>query len=134
MESAAQQSRVAWQPLTPCGVAAFAKASTSRLLLVQLMMAGLVAALVVWFVASTWFSTIRAAIDHLPAQGEIRAGQLGWGAESPQLLADSRFLAIVVALRHTGQTRTPAHIQVEFGKTDLWGYSLFGALQLPYPR
>ena len=133
MLSSDQQPAVAWQPLTPRGVAAFAMASTKRLLLVQSIVAAVIAALVVWFVASTWFSTVRSAIDHLPAQGEIRSGQLHWAAESPQLLADSRFLALGVDLQHTGQTRTPAHIQVEFAKTDFRIYSLFGCLPLAYP-
>ena len=133
MESTEQHAAFAWQPLTPRGVAAFAMASAKHLLLVQLMVAALVAALVVWFAASTWFSSIRLAIEHLPAQGEIRSGQLHWGAESPQVLADSRFLALSVDLAHTGQTRTPAHIQVEFAKTDFRIYSLFGCLPWSYP-
>src|SRR5215831_1390432 len=60
-----------WLPLTPRGVAAFARASWWRLLLVQFIFATLVAAAVVWFLDTAWFPTIHNAIRKLPARGEI---------------------------------------------------------------
>jgi hypothetical protein len=128
------QPSFAWQPFTPRGIAAFARASLGRLLLVQFITALLVATAVTWFVRNSWFPTISAAIDSLPAQGSIQAGRLNWGAASPQLLAENRFLAIAVDLAHQGQARSPAHIQVEFGAAGVWIYSLFGCLQASYPK
>src|SRR5579859_4979404 len=102
MESSADQRPFAWQPLTPRGVAAFADATFGRLFLFQGVVAALSALVVVWFVATHWFPTIKGGIDRLPAHGSIQAGQLNWGGDSPRLLAESRFLALVIDLQHGG--------------------------------
>jgi hypothetical protein len=94
----------------------------------------LVAGTVVWFLATDWFPTISAAIEHLPEQGAIQSGRLSWSGPSPQSLAESRFLGVAVDLSHSGQTRSPAHLHVELGQTDMRVYSLFGFLTAPYPR
>jgi len=124
---------LAWEPLTPPGVAAFAGASLRRLWFVQLVFALCAAAVVVWFLKTAWFPTVGAAIQALPEQGEIRAGRLDWPATSPQLLAEGNFLAFMVDLEHEGQVRSPAHVQVEFGRNDIYLFSLLGYQQLPYP-
>ena len=134
MEAAENQRPFAWQPLTPYGVSVFAGATAGRLWFVQFLVATLAALLVVWFVNTDWFPTIRAAIERLPAQGSIQSSQLNWSGDSPLSLAESRFLALVVDLQHSGQMRSPAHLQVEFGKADIWVYSLFGRLEVPYPK
>ena len=53
--SASAESPIAWEPLTPRGVAAFARARLSRLLLVQFVIASLAAAAVVWFLSDGLF-------------------------------------------------------------------------------
>ena len=133
METSGELRPVAWCPLTPRGVAAFAGATFGRLWLVQLGVALIAAATVAWVLDSAWVPTISQAIEHLPQQGQISSGRLAWAAESPQLLAESRFLAIAVDLEHGAQTRSAAHVQAEFGKTDVRFYSLFGCLPLAYP-
>jgi hypothetical protein len=134
MTTAAARYRVAWQPLTFRGVAAFAHASVWRLLLVQLIVAVLVAAATVWFLDTAWFPTVRAAIQQLPAQGEIRTGRLNWPGTSPQSLAGGGFLAFTVDLEHRGERRSPADVQVEFGRNNLYLISLAGFAVLDYPR
>jgi len=134
MSTSDDKPQIAWQPLTSRGVAAFARASLRRLLIVQLIVALLAAGTAVWFLHECWFPTIAEAIRGLPAQGEIRAGNLDWTAPSPARLAEGRFLAITVDLTHTGEARSPAHIQVEFGQTNFTAYSLLGSFQSPYPR
>ena len=124
----------AWQPLTPRGVAAFAGAPLARLLLVQLVVAVLAAAAVVWFLDAAWFPTVRAAIRQLPARGEIRAGRLDWAGDSPRTLAEGKFLAITVDLDHSGKARSPAHVQVEFGRNNVRILSLLGYAERSYPR
>jgi hypothetical protein len=125
----------AWQPLTPRGAAAFAGAPLRRLLLIQLAAAAVAAMVVAWFLQVAWFPTIRAAARQLPAHGEIRGGRLlDWAGESPRVLADGRFLAFAVDLDHGGSVRSPAHFQVEFGRTDIRCYSLLGFVACPYPR
>ena len=126
-------SPVAWEPLTPRGVAAFARATTGRLLVVQLLVALCVAATVVWFLFDAWCPTIREAIKHLPDEGEIRAAQMNWHGDSPRLLAEATFLAVSVDLDHSGEFRSPAHVQVEFGRKKIFIYSLLGHAELDYP-
>lgn len=124
--------RFAWEPLTPPGVAAFAGASWGRLWSVQFLVALLAATTLVWFLKTAWFPVIRTAIRELPAQGEILDGKLS-GPTTPQLLAENRFLAFVVDLEHEGQVRSPAHVQVEFGRSDVQFFSLLGYAQFAYP-
>jgi hypothetical protein len=101
------------------------------LLLVQFMFALLAAAAVVWFLDTAWFPTIRAAILQLPATGKISDGKLVWSGDNPVRLAESRFLALAVDLKHEGGARSPAHVQVEFGEADLEFRSLLG--YVPWP-
>jgi len=123
----------AWDPLTPQGVAAFASARLRRLLLVQLIVALLVGGTVAWLLHDAYFPTINAAIAQLPAEGEIRSGKLDWREKSPQLLAEGRFLALSVDLEHTGEIRSPAHVQFELGRTYLLLRSLLGYTVVDYP-
>ena len=123
-----------WQPLTPSGVAAFANASMGRLFLVQFAAAALIAASLVWFLATDWFPSIRAAIHRLPARGEIRAGRLDWADESPQTLSQGHFLAFTVDLNHEDRLHLPTHVQVEFGRDSVRIYTLFGCAESGYPR
>jgi len=129
-----QAQRTAWQPLTPRGAAAFSRAPLGRLLLVQFVFALLAAVAVVWFLRTAWFPTIHEAIRHLPDQGEIRSGKLYWPDASPESLAEGHFLAFVVDNDHTGTLRSPAQIQVEFGRNDVFFHSLAGYREWPYPK
>jgi hypothetical protein len=123
----------AWLPLAPRGVAAFGGASLVRLLVVQLVFALLIATAASWFVSTRWFPVIRAAIQQMPARGAIQSGRLDWRGEPAQLLAEGDFLALAVDLNHDRQIHSPAHVQVEFGRTDLRIISLFGYWEWPYP-
>ena len=123
----------AWEPLTPLGVAAFARARLRRLLLVQFIVALLVGGTVAWLLRDAYFPTIGAAIAQLPLEGEIRSGKMDWRGESPQLLAEGKFLAFSVDLEHVGEIRSPAHVQLEFGKTNLLLHSLLGYAAVDYP-
>ena len=134
MSASDDSAQMAWQPLTARGVAAFAGAPLGRLLLVQLIAALLAAGTVVWFLQSCWFPAIGDAIRAMPAQGELRAGNLDWTGPSPATLAEGQFLAIAVDLDHTGEVRSPAQVQVEFGRADFKVYSIFGSWRGAYPH
>jgi hypothetical protein len=41
---------------------------------------------------------------------------------------------LVVDLDHSGEARSPAHVQVEFGRTDCLVFSLLGYVRAAYPR
>jgi len=118
------KSTFAWEPLTPRGVAAFARAKLGRLLLVQFMVALLVAASVVWFFDDGCFPTISTAIQKLPADGEIRSGKLDWHGDPSKLLAEGKFLAFDVDLAHSGQIHSTSDVQIEFGGDSIRVFSL----------
>ena len=123
----------AWEPLTPRGVAAFARAPLWRLLLVQLFVALLAAAAVVWFLRQEWFPAVRSAIQQMPDQGEIRGGQLDWPGDSPVKLRENHFLGLAVDLKHSGQLDYESQLQLEFGRRDLRVQALPGYTVIPYP-
>jgi hypothetical protein len=134
MEASGKRSSPAWQPVTPRGVAAFANAPLGRLLLVQFAVALLAAIAVVWFMRADWFPVVTQALSHVPEQGQVRAQYLDWAGPSPTTLAENRYLALTVDLKHEGQARSPAHLQVEFGRSDFRIISLFGFCDRAYPR
>jgi hypothetical protein len=134
MEEPAGKPLLGWQPLTRRGVAAFAPASVGRLLVVQFMVALLAAGTMVWFLRCAWCPVISEAISRLPAQGAISAGVLDWPGEAAVRLAENHFLALVVDPAHGGAIRSPAHLQVEFGRNDVEIISLGGYVRIPYQR
>jgi uncharacterized membrane protein YgdD (TMEM256/DUF423 family) len=131
--SAFTEPAFAWEPITPRGVAAFARASFERLFVVQALVALLAAAAVVWTLSDGIFPTIDRAIAQLPDAGEIHSGRLDWRDDSPLLLAEGRILAISVDLDHSGTLRSPADFQFEFGRDSLRIFSLFGVGEVFYP-
>jgi hypothetical protein len=131
--SAPAKSTFAWEPLTPRGVAAFAHAKLGRLLLVQFIVALLAAVSVVWFFDDGCFPTISAAIQKLPADGEIRSGKLDWRGDPAQLLAEGKFLAFDVDLNHSSQIHSTADVQIEFGADSIRVFSLLGYTEFFYP-
>ena len=114
--SAFTEPAFAWQPITPRGVAAFARASFERLFVMQSVAALLGAATVVWLLSDGIYPTINAAIGKLPEAGQIHSGKLEWREDSPVLLAEGRILALSVDLEHGGALRSPADFQFEFGR------------------
>ncbi|HWV99859.1 MAG TPA: hypothetical protein VNZ64_09230 [Candidatus Acidoferrum sp.] len=133
MDAPDQKKTFAWQPLTPRGVAAFASASLARLLCVQCLVALAAAGIVVWFLHTAWFPPVINAIRQLPDRGQIQRGLLDSPAPSPSVLAQGRFLAFSLDLQHEGNARPPAHLLVEFGRSDFKVFSLLGYLQSRYP-
>jgi hypothetical protein len=127
------KSTFAWEPFTPRGVAAFAHASFGRLLLVQIIVALIAAASVVWFLDDSVFPVVKTAIQNLPDAGEIRSAKLEWRGDSPKLLAEGRFLALDVDLNHSGKINSTADVQIEFGKETIWSSALLGYTEIPYP-
>ena len=131
--SAFAEPTFAWEPITPRGVAAFARASFERLFIVQAIFAVIAAAAVVWFLKDGIFPTIDTAIGALPDSGEISVGRLSWQGDSPVLLAEGNVLAFMVDLEHGGSIRSPADFQFEFGRDSLRVLTLFGEAEFNYP-
>ena len=131
--NALREPTFAWEPLTPRGVAAFARASFERLFIVQSIFALLAAAAVVWCLSDGIFPVIAAAMDQLPDSGSIHGGKLDWRDDSPVMLAEGKILAISVDVEHGGALRSPADFQFEFGRDNLRIYSPFGEAYVDYP-
>ena len=127
------EPQFAWEPVTPRGVAVFARASWERLLVVQSLVAVLAVAAVLWLLVDGLFPTIEAAINNLPGTGEMRNAALDWRGDDPVLLAEGKILAFTVDLEHGGVLRSPADFQFEFGKKSVRIFSLFGETELAYP-
>lgn len=128
-----ERTQLAWLPLTPRSVAAFAHARVGRLLLVQFIVGLLCASVVGWFLYNECFPTVGAAIEKLPTEGSIHSAQLDWRGPSPQMLAEGSVLAFTVDLDHTGGLRPAADVQLEFGKRDYRVRSLLGIVDGKYP-
>ena len=124
----------AWEPLTPRGVAAFARAAPGRLLLAQFLVALLAAGVVAWFFQRDWFPVVRAACRALPATGEVRDGRWNSPETGPVQLAGNHYLALTLDADHAGQLGREAHLLIEIGREDVRCVSLLGYLQFPYPK
>ncbi len=125
---------VAWLPLTPRGVAAFATAGVRRLLLVQLVVASLAAATLVWFLHVAWFPVVGDAIRQLPDEGVIRGGKLESPAAPIEPSLDRGFLSLTVEPGSRTEPNPYSDLQVKFR---LEGYQICGALGcafVAYPR
>ena len=108
--------RQAWQPFTPRGVAAFALATLTRLVLVQLAVAALVAFALLWYLRVAWSPVVTESIQHLPEAGVIQRGELIYGGEPLARLAENKRLALVVDLAGTREAGHVADLEIVFEK------------------
>ena len=131
--NASKEPAFAWEPITPRGVAAFARTSFERLFVVQAVVALLGAFAVVWVLSKGVYPTVNAAIAELPDSGQIHSGKLEWRDDSPVMLAEGKILAFSVDLEHGGALRSPADFQFEFGLDSVRIFSLFGETEMNYP-
>lgn len=125
----------AWQPLTPHGVAAFARATWSRLFLVEWIVALVVAAALIWFLGTEYSPVITAATQQLPEDAVLKQGMLN--GLNPGPLANGKYFALIVDLDETGEFGRTADVQLEFGRTNFYLSSqlssVLGYLQFDYP-
>jgi hypothetical protein len=127
--------RQAWQPFTPRGVAAFARATFTRLVLVQLSVAGLVACIVLWFVAVQWFPVVEQAVRAMPGTIVIRNGFLASTNSSSLRVAGNRCLEIILDPRDAGGMSSSADIAAVLTARELQLCGVFGCADVPYdPR
>ena len=134
--SAIAEPKFAWEPFTPRGVAAFARASLERLIVVQSVLALIATATVVWLLANGFFPTVDAAVGNLPDKGEISRGKLNvshLGDLPPKILGEGHFLAFTLDAQNSRTLRSPAQFQFEFTQDSLVIRSLLGELEIPYP-
>jgi hypothetical protein len=126
----------AWQPFTPRGIGAFAYARYWRLLLVQLIMGGLAAGTIVWFLSNAWFPVIRQAIQNLPEKGGIIRGELNPPEHNYAVLGEQRrpSLMFIVDVDNLSRGNSGADFSFRFHKHEVEACSLFGCAVYPYPK
>ena len=132
--SPAAKRPVAWQPLTPKGVAAFALARFNRLFWVQGVVAALAAASVVWFLYANWCPVIRTAMHALPSEGSIRDGRLEYPSSGPEVLAENPYLGMLVRLDEFSLTSAGADVRIEFRPRTVQVCSLLGCMVRAYSK
>jgi hypothetical protein len=127
-----QPAIIAWQPMTPAGVAKFARASIANLYLVQLAVGALLTASLFWFLYAVWFPGIREAIHELPETGVVSNAVLEWTNETPRILLENRFLGFAVNPNAEAVTLA-SDVKVEFREDHLTICSVLGCLKRSYP-
>jgi hypothetical protein len=102
--------RIAWQPCTFGGVAAFAQAPWRRLLAVQVAFALLFAASAVWFLSHCCAPVITEQIAKMPEGACLTNGAL---AGFPDVLSsESKFLSITIAADEEADLDQSADLQI----------------------
>ena len=133
MDKAGATRPIAWQPLTPGGVGAFARATYGRILIIQAIFGLIGGASVGWVLDRTWFPVIDKAIAAAPAGSQVQWGRLRWTGDLPRQLAENRFVGVGVDLKHEGLARGPSDIQIELGETSVKVISWLGFVESSYP-
>lgn len=124
-------SSQAWQPLTFRGAARFANSRSSRLLLVQSIVAFSVALAIIWFCSARFSPVIAQAVQHFSEQTQLVGGKIV-GLNSG-LLADGKFLSISANFAGSGEQGT-ADVQIKLAPDYFDLCSLFGCVSLLYPN
>ncbi len=132
MEDDAQPIANAWQPFTPKGVAAFAQSPPSRWITLQLVVAFIAAAVVIWFLNANYSPAILEAIHNSPDSAAIQGGQLTNLASG--ILTQKKFFAVVVDLESTGQSGQTSDLQLELRPKHFQICSIAGCVIFDYPR
>jgi hypothetical protein len=126
--------RTAWQPMTFGGVAAFAHARLSRLLVVWLVAALCVAASVIWFLNLAWLPVLETSFANLPNRSEIRGGKLDWRGPARARLGEGPFLCVLVDAEGSAAFGQIADVQLELRNDGLKVSSLLGYQTISFPR
>ena len=112
--AAAPEPPSGWQPLTFGGVAAFAQARWLRLFLVQVVVAVLAAADVVWFLGRCYSPVVTEFMQKLPPGASLARGQLS-GISGVQI-AESRFLSLAITDEDQADIDQSADVQIALRK------------------
>lgn len=134
MSAASDDLKRPCEPITFTGVAGFAVAPLSRLVVVELIVAVAAAICVMWFAASVWMPVITMAVSRLPDESLIRSGKLEWPPGAPGALAESPFLSLHAAPQSGGEAGQEADLRLEFRATALRLQSILGYVDLRYPQ
>ena len=80
-----------------------------------------------------WFPVVTKAVQGLSDFGAVRNAQLAWPKGEAVVLAENRFLGLVVDMDASGSTGQTADLQIEFTRERIKLASLLGYTSFPYP-
>lgn len=130
-EAEPESPPIAWNPLTPGGVASYANAPLSQLVFTQVLIAGIAFAAVLLYLNTAWVPALDSAVERLPEQTRLAKGRLQLPAPSPHVLGENPLLSITWV---TNDAVNPvADIELRLGPRGWIASSLLGHLTLPYP-
>lgn len=122
---------VAWNPLTPGGVASFANAPLAQLLATQGTFAFVLWLTLMFYISSSWVPAIDDTIERLPAGSRVAEGKLKIAGSSPNYFTDNRLVGIMWAYGDAPGSGADIDVRLHPGEISI--SSLFGYLSLPYP-
>lgn len=122
-----------WQPLTPRGAAAFARASLNRVCGFQVAVAALLAVSLIWFLHVAVFPVVRQGIQQLPEEGVIGMGELHLAPETPVVVSENEWLALRVDLEAPGDQALVRDLELRFGPNALRACTGLGCVTFIYP-
>jgi len=131
-----QRAVGAWQPFTGGGIASFASASASRILLFQIFAAAAIGGLFVWALRTAWVPVIEQGLTRLPESALLQSGQLAWPGTQPIRISENEHLDWIVTpaaaspLEPLGQS---ADLQIELRPRSLRIRGTLGHVEIPYP-
>lgn len=122
-----------WQPLTPRGVAAFARASLPHVYGFQGLVAFISCLAVTALLGMGVLPVARDLIGQLPEEGALRHGDLVLGEDAVLRVAQNSWLGLSLDTGPAPRAGLPTELSVVFGRQSLRLCSPFGCLSQPYP-
>ena len=125
----------AWFPFTGSGVARFANAPAWRALCVLALFTSFTASTLVQALQTVaWPVLLRAAKSFPESPVSLLGGQLHWGSDTSQLLADSPQFGIAFLGTNAPPIGRTADLQIELTPNDLRFAGIAGSVRFPWPR
>lgn len=121
-------------PFTPKSVVSFKDVKPTVFLLNWLFYACLCAFFIAYTVERTVITAISRGITRLPQTGEIVSGNLNWRTNEVSILVESKFISFSVNPTDNDDIADSADVQVVFGKSNVRLRSMFGWVEIKYPR
>jgi len=122
---------VAWNPLTPGGVASFANAPLGQLLQTQGAIAFLTWLVFMFYLSQSWSPAVDQTIERIPIGSQLSGGRLHLPGSPQFKLSDNRFVGITRTSRDAPDSIADIKVRL---LTNHWQVStLFGYVALPYP-
>lgn len=122
---------IAWNPLTPAGVASYANAPLSQLLFTQALAAFIVFAATLFYLHRAWTPVLNSAVERFPPGAELSGQRLYMPRVHPLVLGENPLLS---ATWVTNDAVNPdADIELRLDRNQWSAASLLGYVTLPYP-